>query len=124
MQGKYQRRKKAFGPTPAKSVPIKSKSGKIIKVKARPMEPWGERYKELSSAIKNVNDFVMQSIPTLSILSELDEPPTQEEPSKAIDALRQGKSPGNDGIPGEVIKTGNYVPLKPLHNMLCKCWKE
>ena len=55
---------------------------------------------------------------------ELDNVPTKEELSKAIDALALRKAPGQDNIPSDVIKCGKASLLDPLLNLLNLCWEE
>ena len=57
-------------------------------------------------------------------MEELDNPPTMEELSKAIDRLTCGKASGNDEIPPEVLKSGKPALLQPLHDLLCLCWEQ
>ena len=57
-------------------------------------------------------------------MPELDEVPSIEELSKAIDRLPSGKAPGKDGILAEVIKSSKSTLLVPLHKLLTQCWKE
>ena len=55
----------------------------------------------------------------------LDEPPSMKELRKAIDSLSNGKAPGSDGIPPEVVKAGKDSSLfKHLHSLLLQCWLE
>ena len=55
---------------------------------------------------------------------ELDDAPTKEELSKAINDISSGKAPGQDGIPAEVFKCGGNQLLDNLHQLLCRCWEE
>jgi len=48
-------------------------------------------------------------------MEELNDLPTEEELSEAIDSLACGKAPGKDGIPPEVLKQGKSTLLQPLH---------
>ena len=57
-------------------------------------------------------------------MPELDEAPSIDELSKAIDRLPSGKTPGKDGILAEVIKNSKSTLLVPLHKLLTQCWKE
>jgi hypothetical protein len=47
-----------------------------------------------------------------------------EELSKAIYMLLSGKSPGADGMPTGVVKSGKAGLPEPLHKLLTKCWEE
>ena len=49
-------------------------------------------------------------------MMKLDQLPSKEELSKAIDNLRSCKPQGSDGIPPEVIN--------PQYELLRKCWEE
>ena len=74
-----------------------------------------------------VTDAALNYITPLPIMDELDAKPNIEELGKAVDALSNGKAPGSDGIPPEVITSGNRAPPPPpldlLHEVLCLCWK-
>ena len=54
-------------------------------------------------------------------MTELDTEPTEADLSKAIDSLIDGKAPGKDVIPPEVIKP---AVLHHLHVLLLLCWNE
>ena len=88
------------------------------------MERWVEHYSELYSRENKVDQAALDAIDRLPQMTELDDIPTQEELSMAIDRLPSGKAPGKDCIPAEVIKCGKPSLLDPLHRLLCQCWEE
>ena len=47
-----------------------------------------------------------------------------DEVKRAIDDLRSGKAPGQDGIPAEVYKCGQDAILPMLHLLLLMCWTK
>ena len=54
----------------------------------------------------------------------LDEKPTTDEIQKAIDQMSNGKAPGIDGIPAEVIKLCSSSLLPHLSDLVELIWKE
>jgi hypothetical protein len=123
-RGVYDGIKKATGPTPAKTAPLKSKTGEVITDQKKQMEHWTEHYFELYATLTTVTDTALNAIPELPAMVELDAQPTMEELSKAIDRLSCGKAPGSDGIPSEVLKSGKPALLQPLHDLLCLGWDQ
>ena len=122
--GMYAGIKQATGPVATKSAPLKTKEGDIIIDKKKQMERWVEHYLELYSTQNVVTEAALNAIDQLPVMEELDEEPTVEELSKAMDALATGKAPGEDGIPAEVIKSGKDALIGDLHELLCLCWRE
>ena len=120
----YEGIKKATGPAPRKSAPLKSKTDDVITDQGKQLERWVEHYLELYATQNVVTDVALAAIPDLPVMEELDDLPTKEELSKAIDCLASGKAPGSDGIPAEVLKSGKPVLIEPLHKLLCSCWEE
>ena len=123
-RGMFEGIKKATGPIPSKTAPLKSKSGDVITDPEKQMQRWKEHYLELYATINTVTDTALDNIPDLPVIEELDNPPTEEELGRAIDCLASGKAPGADGIPPEVLKSGKSVLLRPLHSLLCLCWEQ
>ena len=123
-RGTFEGIKKAIGPTQSTCAPLKTSTGETITDKSRLMERWVEPYSELYGEINSVSHSVLDDIERLPILLELDDAPTKEELSKAINVISSGKAPGQDGIPAEVFKCGGNQPLDNLHELLCRCWEE
>ena len=65
---------------------------------SRQLEYWMEHYSKLYAAQNVVSDAVLEALPNLSVMEELDILPTAEELSKAINCLASEKAPGKDGI--------------------------
>lgn len=53
-RGMYEGIKKAIGPTPSKTAPLKSKTGEIITDQEKQMQRWTEHYLELYSTLNTV----------------------------------------------------------------------
>ena len=116
--------KRATGPSPVKTAPLRGKDGQVITDQGKVMDRWVEHYLELYATCNTVTEGALNNCPHLPILIDLDNEPTTEELGKAIDALKCNKAPGEDGIPPEVIKRCKTTLLKPLHDLLVTCWQE
>ena len=99
IQGMYSGIKKAIGPMKKVVAPIKSLSGEKITDRERQMSRWVEHYSDLYSRETKVSDAAIQGTKELPVMEELDDPPTLDELSNAIDALPIGKASGSDKIP-------------------------
>ena len=124
IRGMYDGIKKALGPTIKKVAPLKSKEGVTITDKSKQMERWVEHYLELYSKVSNVAKDAIDSLPQYPIMSELDDEPDLLELSKALDAMANGKAPGSDGIPTEILKIGKETLLPILHTLLIRCCRD
>ena len=116
--------KKAVGPTVTKIAPLKSTSGEMLTDRDKQMERWVEHYSELYSRETVVTNAALNAIGDLPMMEELDNEPTIEDLSKAIDSLSCGKAPGCDSIPPEVVKCAKLALLQHLHQLLCLCSNE
>ena len=123
-RGMYNGIKIATGPTATKTAPLKSKIGEPITDQGKQLERWVEHYLELYATQNVVTAAALEALPSLTVMEELDIPPTEEELRKAIDGLTCGKAPGKDGIPPEVLKSGKLALLRHLHELLCLCWEK
>ena len=120
----YEGIKTSIGPIQNKTAPLKSTSGEAITDKGQQMERWVEHYSDLYSRQNVVTSSALDAIKCLPVMEELDNEPTNDELSKAINSLASRKAPGSDGIPPDLIKHCKTTLLQPLHNVLCACWKE
>ena len=122
--GTYEGIKTATGPTSVKTAPLKSKTGEVITDQSMQLQRWVEHFLELYSTQDIVTDTALNALPGLPVIEELDNTPTLEELSKAIDRLACSKAPRKDGIPPEVLKHGKQTILQLLHELLCLCWEQ
>ena len=88
------------------------------------MKRWVGHFSELYSRKTTVTENALSKTDSFPAMMDLDNVPTIEELSKAIDCLKTGKAPGSDGIPPEVIKNCKGILLNPLYELLCTCWNE
>ena len=67
---------------------------------------WAEHLKELLNCVNPTDPTLVDLIPQLPIIPQLDHPPAFYEVEVAIKGLKNNKSAGPDGIPAEVFKHG------------------
>ena len=123
-KGMYEGIKTATGPTSVKTALLKSKTGEVITDQSMQLQCWVEHYLEFYSTQNIVTDTALNALPGLPVIEELDNTPTLEELSIAIDSLARGKVPGKGGILPEVLKHGKQTILQQLHKLLCLCWEQ
>ncbi|XP_073965599.1 uncharacterized protein [Choristoneura fumiferana] len=118
--GVYEGIKRALGPIPKKTAPLKEVDGSIIANSSRQMTRWVEHYTGLFSCPVDIKPEAVDLVPNLATLHELDGAPTVEELDLAVKQLKLGKSPGKDEVCAEIVKINCLLPV--LHNLLAKCW--
>jgi len=103
---------------------IEAKDGKLLTKANEVAERWAEYCNELYN--HNIN-------PDVSILSTMEFPESSEESShdcilreevaQAIKSLKRGKSPGEDGVPGELLISGGEITVDIMHRICNKIWE-
>ena len=76
------------GPTIKKTAPLKTKLGEVINDYNKNMERWEEHYLDLYSTENTITDEALDTIKSLSVMTELDTEQTEDDLSKAIDSLK------------------------------------
>ena len=120
----YEGIKKACGPVIKRSAPLKTLTGEVITDKKQQMDRWVEHYLELYSSETKLADNALNAIEALPTLDHLDTLPTITEVKCAINELASGKAPGKDGIPIEVIRSGQDTLTLQIHQLIELCWRE
>ena len=107
----YEGIKTATGPTSIKTAPIKSKTGEVITDQSMQLQRWVEHYLELYSTQYIVTDTTLNALPGLPVIQELDNTPTLEELSIAIDSHRgrMGSKPSCNHFMSSSARAGSKV---------------
>ena len=113
----YEGIKKALGPTRSKTASVKSTSVAVITDKSKQMDRWVDHFFELYSRMNTVSALALESIEGISTMHMLDNKPSLEELSKAIDSLAAGKVPSN--TPATTTKAAQSV-LAGRHCTMCR----
>ena len=119
----YQLLKEVYGPKESSYAPLKSKDGKkILREPKEIQERWREHYSDLLNRPTDVDESVLDEIQQCPVKFSLDDPPVQEEVNKAIAQMNNGKSPGMDGIPAEVLKYGGDKLKLMVFEVISHVW--
>ena len=91
----YEGIKKATGPAPSKSAPLKSKTGEMITGQAKQLERWVEHYLEVYATQNVITDAALAAIPDLPVMEDLtphlyrmsSAKPSTASPAKSLQAV-------------------------------------
>ena len=94
----------------------------LITERSEILQRWAEHYRTLLNCQRDVDMEVLQDFPRLETVHELDQSPTEREVGEALNSLKPGKSPGPDGILGEVLRLGGDTVTKCMFNFNTARW--
>ena len=101
-RGFYEDLKAVYGPMYQVRSPLCSADGlELLTDKTAILSRWSEHFQALFNANWTVEDSVILRIPQQPVKADLDNPPSFEETTKAIEQIKCGKAAGVDGIPPE-----------------------
>ena len=84
---------------------------------------WSEHFQKLLNVPGDIDHEALDNIPQRIIKTSLDEIPTMDEMARAIAGLKDGKTPGGDGIPAEVWQHGGDNLFSRLHQLITNAWE-
>ena len=121
-RGFYEVLKAVYGPTHEVQSPLRSSDGQnLFTDNTSILARWSEHFQTLFSANRTVQETAINCVPPIEALEE---PPTLEELTVAIDQLNSRKAAGVDGIPPEIWKYGGPALHVKLHDLLVCCWEQ
>lgn len=125
LQNFYSSLKQVFGPTNRSLAPVRSKDRTTLHINRNQiLERWQEHYCDLLNSQNPCEPAQLDSIADRPTVRELEDPPTYEEVSIATQKLKNNKSPGIDGVPGEVIKHGGRALCFRLYQLISAMWES
>ena len=108
-------------PPKPKATAIKDKDGKLLTDVNKITERWTEYCTELYNYSPEVDSTFL--LTEVQYQDEGNNPVLREEVQKGIKALKNGKSPGIDNIPAELIKKGGHETEEQLTKICQKIWE-
>ncbi|KAI5729125.1 hypothetical protein M8J77_025799 [Diaphorina citri] len=103
--------------------PIKDKNGNAMFNEKDQIKRWQEYFKELfqNNSQEEVREEDEENVNEDNRINC--DPPTKSEICKAVKELKNGKSPGVDHIPAEVLKSNPDTTAEILHGLFKKIWE-
>ena len=114
--------KGVYGPRRFSLHLVRSTDGVLIKNKELILKRLAEYLQNLINKVHTTDPGFLFDLPTLPIITKVDDPPSFDEVEKAILGLKNNKAAGPDNIPAEVIKYGGCALHRRLHNFILDCW--
>ena len=84
---------------------------------------WSEHFQKLLNVPGDIDHEALDNIPQRITKTSLDEISTMAEMARAIAGLKDGKVPGGDGIPAEVLMHGGDILFSRLHKLITNAWE-
>ena len=113
--------KAVIGQVKRKIAPLKDLEGNLLTDKSQQLKRWIEHYDALYGREPDIDAQVIDNLPILTCLDELDSIPTVNELLEAIRELSSNKATGTDGIPAELLKmlaVPDSPELKEIHSFV------
>ena len=110
------------GPSHSSLHPVRSTDGVLIKNKELILERWADYQQNLQNKAHTTDPGFLDDLPTLPIISKLDDLSSFDEVEKTILSLKDNKTAGPVNIPTEVIKYGGCALHRSLYNFILDCW--
>ena len=120
----YDAIKCSYGPTRNSQAPLRSSDGtSLIKDQQGILTRWTEYLTGLLNHRNPADATFLDNLPDLPPVNQLDATPTFAEVHKACKSLKNNKSPGPDGLPGELFKFSTNSVTHRLHKLIVAMWE-
>ena len=122
LHGFYSGLKAIYGPVKRNFAPVRSQEYNLLKDKTAILNRWGQHFQTPLNHRNPTMPNILDEIPQVPPVTEMDEPPTFGETLDAIKSLENNKSPGPDGLPSELYKEGGYFLHSKVHELMSVIW--
>src|SRR3984885_13144471 len=113
-----------------KLMAIKNETGKVLMNTEDIIQRWTDYCSELykgqldENIVREVIAELKEITPPTEDMENTENDILEDEVRGAIQRLKNNKSPGNDGITGEMIKSGGEIVVRELHQIINTAWEE
>ncbi|KAI8493130.1 hypothetical protein Bbelb_291340 [Branchiostoma belcheri] len=121
----YSLLKAAYGLSQGSQFPVRSEDGTTrITGKTAILVRWADHYRNLLNRHTVVDDSILDEIPVLPTMVDLEEFPTLPEVQGALNSLKNNKAAGPDGVPGEILRCGGEALAQCLLSFVTASWES
>ncbi|XP_073814313.1 uncharacterized protein [Musca autumnalis] len=99
---------------------IKDENRELITDTEKQTHIWKRHFEQISSTDDNADE--IQHIRNENTHNINEEPPSMEEIVNAVTALKRNKSPGEDGLPAELLQVDPTASASIIHPFLLEMW--
>jgi len=119
----YDGLKAVYGPRDSGSIPVRSRDGSTLITDCEGiLSRWAEHFHEVLNQAPTFDPSVLSQIPDWDTADSLMQPPSHYEVQRAINQMKSGKAPGNDGLPPELFKSGGPKLIAKLVQLFGNAW--
>jgi len=123
MQKFYEAPKNIYGATQHAVHPVKPEDrNKLIKDHKGILSRWDEHLRDLLNCVNPSDPTLLDLIPELPLIPQLDYTSTLHEIEVAVKGLKNNKAAGPDGIAAEIFKHGGHHLIRRLHQFISRAW--
>ena len=124
VKGFYDGLKAVWGPRINQPTQLKSKDGQQLYTEnSEILSRWADHFNTLLNIPANISQDALDRLHNVPTASWMDEEPSYEEFEKALDAIGEGKAPGVDQIPGELLKRCGKELKNKIWQVIVGHWK-
>ncbi|CAF2214497.1 unnamed protein product [Rotaria magnacalcarata] len=109
-------------------IPVQDKNGLTLTNSKDQLNRWKEYFDEMLNVDTTINEQVLLQIPNPTVddeeLSRQNAVSTLEEVVKAIEQIKNKKTPGKDDTPAEHLKVGGHYIAEWLHEIIHDVWEQ
>ena len=116
--------KDVYGPKSNAMAPVRATDGTLLTEKNEITQRWSDHFNKLLNRPSQIDEQAIHDMPQREVILQMDDPPTLEETTKAVNQLQSGKAPGPDGIPPEVFKHGGAPLLERMTDLMQALWEK
>lgn len=112
------------GRRPARPTVVRKEGGELTQGSEEVLQRWHQHFSKLLNQCSEFEAQVIQQMPEMSPMLDLDEPPTEDELLAALSKMKRGKAGGKSGILPELVLYGGAILWDWLLELMQAMWRR